>query len=189
MSIRFSRAAVVSAIGFCSSLPLLFASPSASAALGGAPMTPPAGASTSTVTVPTTSGAQAVMRSASAASSGAVSSSTATSTTGAASYTVTTTALGNGNVIREYVSASGDVFGLAWSGPQMPDLNILLGSYFPQYVAGVTNARKLRGGGHGPGIVQDSGLVVYSGGHMGAFSGQAYLPQALPSGVSAADIK
>jgi hypothetical protein len=186
MSIRFSRAAVVSVIGFCSSLPILFASQPASAALGGAPMTPPAGASTSstTVTAPATSGAAsgatsnatAVMRSASssaAASSG--------------SYTVRTTEIGNGNVVREYISASGDVFGLAWSGPQMPDLNNLLGSYFPQYVAGVANAHKLRG--RGPGIVQDSGLVVYSGGHMGAFSGQAYLPQALPAGVSAADIQ
>jgi hypothetical protein len=188
MSIRFSRAAAVSVIGLCSSLPILFASQSASAALGGAPMTPPASASTSstTVTVPSTSGATsgttAVMRSAS--------SSAATSTTSSSggSYTVRTTSLGNNNVVREYISASGDVFGLAWSGPQMPDLNSLLGSYFPQYVAGVANSRKLRGG-RGPGIVQDSGLVVYSGGHMGAFSGQAYLPQALPAGVTAADIQ
>ena len=51
------------------------------------------------------------------------------------------------------------------------------------------SARKVRGGGHGPGIVQDSGLVVHSGGHMGAFSGQAYLPQALPAGVSGTDIQ
>ncbi|MGV7246462.1 DUF2844 domain-containing protein, partial [Caballeronia sp. M23-90] len=32
-------------------------------------------------------------------------------------------------------------------------------------------------------------LVVRSGGHMGAFVGQAYLPQALPAGVSASDIQ
>lgn len=191
MSIRFSRAAVVSVIGFCSSLPILFASQSASAALGGAPMTPPNGASATSVTVPTTSSATAVMRSASAASSGMVTSSasSAAASSGASSYTVRTTTLGNNNVVREYISASGDVFGLAWSGPQMPNLSSLLGSYFPQYVEGVTNARKLRGGGHGPGVVQGSGLVVYSGGHMGAFSGQAYLPQALPAGVSASDIQ
>jgi hypothetical protein len=99
------------------------------------------------------------------------------------------TTLGSGTVIREYVSSAGSVFGLAWSGPRMPDLSDLLGGYFPQYVAAVTNARQLRGGGHGPGIVRDSGLVVHSGGHMGAFSGQAYLPQALPAGVSATDIQ
>jgi hypothetical protein len=135
--------------------------------------------------VPPPSGV-AVMRSASAGSAASASSSSAST---AASYTVRETTLGNGTVVREYISAAGRVFGLAWSGPQMPDLSDLLGSYFPQYVAGVTNARKLRGGGRGPGVVQESGLVVHSGGHMGAFSGQAYLPQALPAGVSGTDIK
>lgn len=148
-------------------------------------MTPPAGASATTRTIaPPSSNGTAVMRSASSASSGAT-----TSTAASASYTVQQTTLGNGTVIREYISSAGSVFGLAWSGPQMPNLSDLLGNYFPQYVAGVTSARQLRGGGHGPGIVQGSGLVVRSGGHMGAFSGQAYLPQALPAGVSATDIQ
>jgi hypothetical protein len=152
-------------------------------------MTPPTGSSETTRTIPApSSNGIAVMRSASSASSGAT---TSSSSTGAsASYTVRQTTLGNGTVIREYISSAGSVFGLAWSGPQMPNLSDLLGSYFPQYVAGVTSARKVRGGGgHGPGIVQDSGLVVHSGGHMGAFSGQAYLPQALPAGVSGTDIQ
>jgi hypothetical protein len=188
MSIRFSRAAVVSALGFCCTLPVLFIPLSASAALGGNPMTPPTGASATTRTAPApSSNGVAVMRSASA-SSGATTSSTSSSAA-AGSYTVRETTLGNGTVVREYISAAGSVFGLAWSGPQMPNLSDLLGGYFPQYVAGVTSARKLRGGGHGPGVVQDSGLVVYSGGHMGAFSGQAYLPQALPAGVSGTDIQ
>ena len=188
MSIRFRRAVVASALAFFSSLPVLLVPLTASAALGGNPMTPPTGASATTRTVsPPTSNGLAVMRSASSAGSGTTASS-ATSTT-SASYSVNETTLGNGTVIREYVSSAGSVFGLAWSGPQMPDLSDLLGSYFPQYVAGVTKARQLRGGGHGPGVVQDSGLVVHSAGHMGAFSGQAYLPQALPAGVSATDIK
>ncbi|ACC72136.1 DUF2844 domain-containing protein [Paraburkholderia phymatum] len=188
MSIRSSRAVVASALGFCCSLSVLFIPLPASAALGGNPMTPPAGASATTRSVsrPTSNGV-ATMRSASSSSSGATASSSSSATS--ASYTVRETTLGNGTVIREYITSAGSVFGLAWSGPQMPDLSDLLGSYFPQYVAGVTNARQLRGGGHGPGVVQDNGLVVHSGGHMGAFSGQAYLPQALPSGVSATDIK
>ncbi|MPW18596.1 DUF2844 domain-containing protein [Paraburkholderia sp. CNPSo 3157] len=185
MSISFSRAAVFSAFGLCCALPGLLVSQPASAALGGSPMTPPAGSSATTQTVPAPSGV-AVMRSASAGSAASASSSSASTS---ASYTVRETTLGNGTVVREYISTAGSVFGLAWSGPQMPDLSDLLGSYFPQYVAGVTNARQLRGGGHGPGIVQDNGLVVHSGGHMGAFSGQAYLPQALPAGVSGTDIK
>jgi hypothetical protein len=188
MSIRFSRAVFASALGFCCSLPVLLVPLPANAALGGDPMTPPTGASATTRTIPAPSSSGiAVMRSAPSASSGAT---TSSSSTGAsASYTVRQTTLGNGTVIREYISSVGSVFGLAWSGPQMPNLSDLLGSYFPQYVAGVTSARKVRGGGHGPGIVQDSGLVVHSGGHMGAFSGQAYLPQALPAGVSGTDIQ
>jgi hypothetical protein len=194
MPIRFSRVAVAVASGLCCSLAALLAPHSASAALGGSPMTPPAGSSVSTNTVNVPSNGQAVARSASAGSSGAASSpassgASATSATSAASYTVRQTTLNNGTAVREYIAPDGSVFGLAWSGPQMPDLSELLGSYFPQYVAGVTSARAARGGGHGPGIVQDSGLVVHSGGHMGAFAGQAYLPQALPAGVSGTDIQ
>jgi len=81
------------------------------------------------------------------------------------------------------------VFGIAWRGPQMPDLNEMLGSYFPQYVAGVKAVKAGRGGGRGPVAVDQSGLVVHSGGHMGAFNGQAWLPPALPAGVSGSDIQ
>ncbi|WP_250520786.1 DUF2844 domain-containing protein, partial [Caballeronia sp. NCTM1] len=50
-------------------------------------------------------------------------------------------------------------------------------------------AQRAARGGRGQVSVQDSGLVVHSGGHMGAFSGSAYLPQSLPAGVSASDIQ
>lgn len=175
------RAGIVTALALpCS----LFAVQSAYAALGGAPMTPPSDASVSSRTVQSGSGAanaaQGVMRSASNAAS---------STSATASYTVRETTLGNGTVVREYLAADGSVFGIAWRGPQMPDLSDLLGSYFPQYVAGVTAIRAARGGGHGPVAVEQSSLVVRSGGHMGAFNGQAWLPTALPAGVSGSDIQ
>ncbi|MBW0448864.1 DUF2844 domain-containing protein [bacterium M00.F.Ca.ET.228.01.1.1] len=152
---------------------------SAHAALGGAPMTPPADASVSSRTMHPSS---AVLRSA----SGAASSASASTTT---AYTVRQTTLGNGTVVREYLAADGSVFGIAWNGPQMPDLNEMLGSYFPQYVAGVKAARAARGGARGPVAVDQSSLVVQSGGHMGAFSGRAWLPPALPAGVSGSDIQ
>jgi hypothetical protein len=113
----------------------------------------------------------------------------ASPTSASASYTVRETTFGNGTVVREYLAADGSVFGIAWRGPQMPDLNDLLGRYFPQYVAGVKAVRAARGGGHGPVTVDQSSLVVRSGGHMGAFSGQAWLPPALPAGVSGSDIQ
>lgn len=159
----------------------------ASAALGGAPMATPPGAS---VSLPNTSigaagqgAASSVMRQATQASAA----SSASATGGAAAYTVRQTTLANGTVVREYLSQAGTVFGVAWNGPQPPDLSALLGSYFPQYVAGVEANRAK--GMRGFGAVDNSGLVVHSGGHMGAFSGQAWLPQALPAGVSTSDIQ
>jgi hypothetical protein len=151
-------------------------------------MTPPANASVSTrvvqpvVATGTPVAAQGVMRS---ASNSATSSSASQST----SYSVRATTLGNGTVVREYLATDGTVFGIAWHGPQMPDLTNLLGSYFPQYVAGMKAVRAARGGARGPVAVDQSNLVVRSGGHMGGFSGQAWLPPALPAGVSGADIQ
>jgi hypothetical protein len=149
-------------------------------------MTPPADAAISSRTIQpansAVSAAQSVMRSASSAASSASASSPS-------AYTVRETTLGNGTVVREYLAADGSVFGIAWRGPQMPDLNNLLGSYFPQYVAGVKAVRAARGNARGPVAVDQSGLVVRSGGHMGAFSGQAWLPPALPAGVSGSDIQ
>ncbi|MGF6769765.1 hypothetical protein P3T18_002235 [Paraburkholderia sp. GAS199] len=181
---RVRRAVSVTAIALISSL---LAVQAAHAALGGTPMTPPADASVSSRVVQPVSNASSVARSAASAASSASSSSASSSSSG--SYTVRETKLGNGTVVREYLAADGSVFGLAWRGPQMPDLNDLLGSYFPQYVAGVKAVRAARGGGRGPVAVDQSSLVVRSGGHMGAFSGQAWLPPALPAGVSGSDIQ
>jgi hypothetical protein len=91
----------------------------------------------------------------------------------------------NGTTIREYISSDGTIFAIAWNGPFMPDLRQLLGQYFDQFNNGVAAIRK----GRGPLHLQQDNLVVQSGGHMRAFSGRAYLPQALPQGVTADDIK
>ncbi len=172
MSSRVSRAV----LGATLAMSCLFAAVQpAHAVLGGSPMTTPAGASTRSHAVTPV----AVMH---AASADASSSATATA------YTVQETTLGNGTVVREYLAQNGSVFGIAWHGPRMPPLGDLLGTYFPQYVAGVQAVRAVHPG-HGPVAVEQSGLVVRSGGHMGAFAGQAWLPQALPEGVSGSDIQ
>ncbi|WP_233851731.1 DUF2844 domain-containing protein [Paraburkholderia sp. HD33-4] len=178
---RFRRAGISALVLPCSILALT-AAQSAHAALGSAPLTPPSDASVSSrVVQPAGGSTQGVMRSESSAASSTSSAS--------ASYTVRETTFGNGTVVREYLGASGAVFGIAWHGPQMPDLSDLLGSYFPQYVAGVKAVRAARGNARGPVAVDDSGIVVRSGGHMGAFSGVAWLPSALPAGVSGSDIQ
>nr|WP_167353902.1 DUF2844 domain-containing protein [Caballeronia sordidicola] len=171
ISSGFRRAHALVSLAAGLTFGLLAVSP-AYAVLGGAPMTAPSGA---TVT-------NSVSHAASASAASAASSASASS------FTVRTTTLPVGTVVNEYVGADGTVFGIAWQGPRIPDLPTLLGSYFPQYVQGIQNQRA-NGGGRGPVSVAGSALVVRSGGHMGAFVGQAYLPQALPAGVSASDIQ
>lgn len=100
-------------------------------------------------------------------------------------YTVHTIQLPSGTVLREYAVAGGNVFAVAWSGPSLPNLRQALGQYFDSYVSGA----KAQPGSHRHLEIRQSDLVVQSGGHMRAFSGRAYLPQGLPSGVSLDELR
>lgn len=167
MSKTTKRAAISAALCFG----VLGLAAPALAALGGTPTPPPAGAVSNRML----------------ASIAHVASGSSAATT-AAPYTVTQTTFANGTTVREYVSAAGAVFGIAWSGPIMPNLSVLLGTYFTQFDSARV-ALRTDHPGRGPLNLELPGLVVRSGGHMGAFSGQAYLPQSLPAGVTAADIQ
>jgi hypothetical protein len=171
------RAVSHAVLPLLASLVAAFAAAPAHAVLGGAPMTTPNGATANRAVAKT-----AVVPGASSASGASA------SATSGASYSVRSTTLGNGTVVNEYVSTDGTVFGVAWHGERIPDLPGLLGSYFPQYLQGL-KAQRAERGSRGPVSVQDSGLVVRSGGHMGSFAGQAYLPEKLPAGVSGSDIQ
>lgn len=109
-------------------------------------------------------------------------------TTAAESYAVHEIQGASGTVVREYVSANGKVFAVAWQGPWMPDMRQLLGSYFDQYARAnqaQSGARMRRG----PVLINEPGLVVQIGGHVRAFAGRAYVPEMLPSGVRAENIQ
>jgi len=86
----------------------------------------------------------------------------------------------SGTVVHEYTGSDGKVFAIMWSGPVMPNLRQTLGHYFDGYVA----AAKANRSGHHHLEIDQADLVVRSAGHVRAFSGIAYLPQAIPSGVS-----
>ena len=88
----------------------------------------------------------------------------------------------NGTTVREYVSASGKVFGVAWEGPILPDLRQVLGAYFGPYVEAAQAAQKKRVG-HGPVRIEEPTFVVEQGGHPRAFTGRAYVPQLMPAGT------
>lgn len=89
--------------------------------------------------------------------------------------------------VREYVSAQGKVFAVAWDGPNLPDLTQLLGEYFPAFQAAMTERRSR--GVRGPVALQQNDLVVESNGHMRAYFGRAYVPSLLPPQVSIEEIQ
>jgi hypothetical protein len=93
-----------------------------------------------------------------------------------------------GSVVREYVSPDGQVFGVAWQGPAMPNLQQILGSYF-QTFSDAAQAQRAAHRGRGALYIQRPELVVESNGHTRTFSGRAYDPTKLPQGVTANDIR
>jgi hypothetical protein len=95
-------------------------------------------------------------------------------------YTVHEITSNEGTVIREYVTPGGKVFGVSWTGPTIPDLAQLLGTYNTEF----QTAMRAKRGRRGSAVVHNPDLVVESSGHMRAFYGRAYLNSMLPSGVS-----
>jgi hypothetical protein len=93
-----------------------------------------------------------------------------------------------GTMIREYVTPSGTVFGVAWDGPGIPDLRQLLGEYFAPYVA-AAQAAKARHTGRGPVHLEEPTFVFEQTGHPRAFVGRVYVPRLIPAGVPAETIR
>ena len=100
-------------------------------------------------------------------------------------YRVHEMQLPSGTVLREYAGPDGKVFAVTWNGPFIPNLRQTLGRYFDQYAAGAAAVH----GDRKHLEVRQADLVVESGGHMRAHHGRAYLPQAVPSGVSIGDLQ
>ncbi len=103
----------------------------------------------------------------------------------AASYTTHELTTPAGTLVRQFAAADGRVFAVTWSGPAMPDLRQLLGTYFGDYAG----TREATGRGHAQRNLENADLVVQSGGRTRAFSGRAYLPSKLPTGVVINDIR
>jgi Protein of unknown function (DUF2844) len=102
-------------------------------------------------------------------------------------YTVHELHTPSGIVIREYASG-GTVFAVAWQGPWRPDMRQLLGSYFDQYEEGL-QAQSGNRPGRRPVHIELPGLVVRMAGHPRSFTGQAYVPDMLPQGMTAEEIR
>jgi Protein of unknown function (DUF2844) len=105
----------------------------------------------------------------------------------AGGYEVRALQVPSGTVVSEYVSPAGRVFAVAWHGPFIPEMQQILGSYFQQYSAALQARKKVYG--HHTLDLEQPGLVVQSGGHMRAYVGRAYIPEMLPAGLKAEEIK
>ena len=92
-----------------------------------------------------------------------------------------------GTVVNEYISPQGKVFAVSWHGPFPPSMQLILGTYFQQYVSALRAQPKVYG--HPPIDLQLPGLVVQASGSMGSYLGRAYIPDLLPQGTIVDEIQ
>ncbi len=91
----------------------------------------------------------------------------------------------HGGRVRHYVSPQGVVFATTWSGPTLPDLKVLLGPHYSQYMAGVQVQRT----NHHVFSMTTDDLVLQVVKLPRGLAGAAYVPALLPPGTSARDIR
>jgi hypothetical protein len=92
------------------------------------------------------------------------------------------------STLREYLSASGVVFALAWNGLVRPDLTSLLGPYAAEYRVALRNTPR-RPGMRNMSVVRAAGVVVETWGHVRSMHGRAYAPDLIPQGVSLDEVR
>lgn len=97
-------------------------------------------------------------------------------------YIVHEVQLESGGIVREFATTAGTVFAISWRGPVLPDLNVLLGSYFSTFLAETEQAR-VAGRRGAPVNMERGGVIIRSTGRMRNFSGHAYVPALIPTGV------
>jgi len=105
--------------------------------------------------------------------------------TATTAYSVHELQMVGGTRVREYVTPANKVFAVVWKGPSIPDLRELLGTYYPRF----SKAAQALGRTRRPVAVEDSDLVIRTGGHLRSFFGMAYLPGQMPQGVTLDQIR
>lgn len=83
--------------------------------------------------------------------------------------------------IREYASASGTVFGIAWDGLTHPDLSEFLGKYDSEYQHAIQNQK--RHPGRRFFSLRTPYLIVEKWGWMRHSQGRVFVPTLIPQGV------
>lgn len=100
-------------------------------------------------------------------------------------------ASGDGGTIREYVSAQGIVFAVAWNTRFKPRLDGLLGRYHAGYAAAASQAlaRPGRPGIQRQATLHADDLVVQSNAFLNTFTGRAWVPSLVPAGFDPASLR
>ena len=94
----------------------------------------------------------------------------------------------DGTTVREYVSPTGIVFGIAWNGLAHPDLTRLLGSYTGEYETALQQTPR-KPGLRRHEVLKTDRVVVERWGHMRNLQGRAYAPALLPPGITSDEIR
>jgi len=89
------------------------------------------------------------------------------------------------NVVREFVTPDGNVFGVTWTTQFVPQYSQLLGGYTDR----LNKAAQARRNHRAPLNINEPGFVFSAFGHMRYFSGRAYVPSMVPAGVLAEEIR
>lgn len=92
---------------------------------------------------------------------------------------------GDGTTVRQYIEKAGRVFAVSWSGRFPPDLRVLLGAHYRQYVAAASAPHP---GHHVLSVTTDS-LVLDVVKLPRGFAGHAHLPSLVPPGVRADELR
>lgn len=102
-------------------------------------------------------------------------------------YVLSAVSLASGAVIKEFSGPDGLVFAVSWRGPVLPDLSVLLGSYYATFNQANEEARASGRRGSPLSIARD-GLVVQAGGRSPHLFGYAYIAHLVPAGIQIKDV-
>jgi len=110
---------------------------------------------------------------------------TALTVSPAGSFDVHETTLEDGTRVRQYAAPGGTVFAVAWTGTSLPNLQVLLGQHYGEYLAAAAAHR----GSHHLLSVATPGLVLTVTKLARASSGSAHVPALLPANTSVQDLR
>jgi hypothetical protein len=100
-------------------------------------------------------------------------------------FTIHELALPTGANLREFVSPSGKVFAVSWSGGWRPNLRDIMGEHYDRFIA-APRARRARSG-----IVRIElpGMVAVMGSYLRTFWGQVVLTDLVPAGLAPEELR